>query len=126
MAALTCTRLPLAALLLGAAGCQSMAVAGDLPARIVAPDEASQAALQQAVNRALGTEVTLAPDALTATSLLTIERRVPRSIDGQDAYGRNLEAPLQFRLVRNGADCVLVDLRDDTRHPLADTDCVAE
>ena len=44
----------------------------------------------------------------------------------QDAYGRNLESPLQFRLVKNGADCVLVDLRDDSRHPLADTDCAAE
>jgi hypothetical protein len=119
--------LPLAAaVLVAAAGCESMAVAGDAPARIVAPDEASSAALQETVNRALGTDVPLAADALTTASVLMIERRVPRSIDGQDAYGRTTEAPLQFRLVKNGADCVLIDPRDGARYVLENTECAAE
>ncbi len=37
-----------------------------------------------------------------------------------------MEAPFQFRLVINGDDCILVDLRDDSRHTLNDTVCIAE
>jgi hypothetical protein len=115
-----------AAALVCIGGCQNMAVAGDVPARIVAPTDASREALRETLYLALGTDVPLAADALTTASVLTIERQVPRSIDMQDAYGRNTEAPLQFRLVKNGADCVLVDPRDGARYVLEDTECTAE
>ena len=118
--------LPVAAVLICAAGCQGMAVAGDVPARIVGPTDASREALRETLYRALGTEVTLADDARTASSVLTIERQVPRSIDMQDAYGRNLEAPLQFRLVKNGTACILIDPRDGARYALEHTECAAE
>jgi hypothetical protein len=113
-------------LLLAMAGCNSMAVADDVPARIPVPTAASRAALQAAVNDALRTDVLLAADAFTDSSVLTVERNVPRSIDGQSAQGRNMELPLRFRLVKSGDACVLIDERDGSRHVLADTDCIAE
>lgn len=106
--------------------CQTVATSYDRPARIANPTAESRAVLQHTVNDALNTKVTLADDALTDTSVLTIERDVPRSLEGSPAQGRNMEMPLQFRLVINGDDCVLIDQRDQSRHALKDTSCVAE
>ena len=107
-------------------GCKNVAPEADRAAVIVDPDAASRAALQQMVNAALHTDVTLADDALTDTSILIIEQKIPQSIEGSPAQGRNMEMPIQFRLVTDGANCILVDQRDASRHILADTRCVAE
>ena len=106
--------------------CKNVAPDADQAAVITDPDAASRAALQQTVNAALHTDVTLADDALTETSVLIIERKIPQSIEGSPAQGRNMEMPIQFRLVTDGANCILVDQRDASRHILADTRCVAE
>ena len=116
----------LAAFAMSISGCKNVAPDTDQAAVIVDADAASRAALQQTVNAALHTDVTLADDALTDTSILTIERKVPQSIEGSPAQGRNMEMPIQFRLVTDGANCILVDQRDASRHILADTRCVAE
>jgi hypothetical protein len=117
--------LTLAAAGLVLAACRGVAPDANQPAIIVEPSEASRAALQATVNRLLDTEVQLAADALTETSFLFIERRIPRSIDGSPAKGRNMEMPYRFTLLTNGTDCVLVDERDGSRHLLADTKCEA-
>jgi hypothetical protein len=111
-------------LLLGA--CRTMGATEDIPARIVDADEASHAALQEAVNRATGREVLLAGDALTDSSILTIEHRQPATMQNPLPQGRVMEMPVRFQLVRHGDDCVLVDTRDASRHLLDDTRCVAE
>ena len=113
-----------AALLLTA--CQTVATADDKPARIVEADAASRAALQRAVNDALNTDVTLADDALTDSSLLIIERNPPKTMTSPPVQGRIMDAPIQFQLVTDGVHCILVDRRDDTRRILEDTLCVAE
>lgn len=107
-------------------GCQTVNADYDQPARIVDPDADSRAALNAALNEALGTDVMLADDALTASSLLTIERWPAGTMDNPVPQGRILEKPIQFQLVRNGADCVLVKQSDGARYPLNDTDCEAE
>ena len=107
-------------------GCQTVDTDLDRPARIVNADADSRAALQAAVNEALGTEVLLAEDALTGTSLLTIERWPTGTMDNPVPQGRILEKPIQFRLVINDSDCVLIDQRSESRHVLENTDCVAE
>ena len=107
------------------AACKNVAPDANQPALIVEPSEASRAALQATVNRLLDTDVVLSGDALTETSFLFIERRIPQSIDGSPAQGRNMEMPFRFTLLTNGTDCVLVDERDGSRHLLADTKCVA-
>ncbi len=107
-------------------GCQTLATAGDVPARITDPTDASRAALRDAVNEALGIQVTLAEDALTTSSILTLEHNPPGSINSMPAQGRTLDAPIQFRLMMNGSDCILVNQRDGRRHTLADTTCSPE
>ena len=108
------------------AACQTVEADYDRPARIVNPDAASRAALQAAVNEALGTEVLLADDALTESSWLAIENWPAGTMDNPVPQGRILEKPVQFQLVRNGDDCVLIRQRDEARYPLADTECEAE
>lgn len=108
------------------AGCQTVDTDLDRPARIVNADDDSRAALQAAVNEALGREVMLADNALTDTSLLTIERWPTGTMDNPVPEGRKLDRPIQFQLVRNGDDCVLVRQSDGARYPLGSTDCEAE
>jgi len=108
------------------AACKNVAPDADQAAVIVDPDAASRAALQQTVNAALHTDVALADDALTESSVLIIERKISQSIEGSPAKGRNMEMPIQFRLVTDGANCILVDQRDMSRAVLADTECAAE
>ena len=106
-------------------GCRTMATGADVPALIPHPTSASHAALQKAINDALDSSVLIADDALTASSILTVERRQPRSMQDQPATGRNMEPPFQFRLVINGASCILIDARDESRRALENTTCIA-
>lgn len=116
----------IAGLMLILSACQTMANGYDRPALIINPDDASRAALQDTVNTAFGTHVTLADNALTDSSLLTIERRPRPTMENPNPLGRNMEMPFQLRLYINGTDCVLVDQRDRSRHILANTTCEAE
>jgi hypothetical protein len=116
----------LAALAVTFAACKNVAPDVDQAAVIVNPDAASRAALQETVNAALHTDATLADDALTETSILIIQRKVPQSIAGSPAQGRTMEMPIQFRLVANGTECILIDQRDMSRAVLADTVCSVE
>ena len=107
-------------------GCQTLASGEDVVARITNPTDYSRAALQNTVNDALNTDVALADDALTDSSVLTIERNPPRSMQSPPAQGRNMDTPIQFRLVLNGSDCILIDQRDNSRYLLEKTTCAAE
>ncbi len=107
-------------------GCQTVDTDLDRPARIVNADADSRAALQAAVDEALGNDVLLAEDALTDGSLLTIERWPAGTMENPVPQGRILEKPIQFRLVINGSDCILIDQRNESRHVLEDTECAAE
>ena len=116
----------IAALAVGVTGCRTVATEHDRAARIVNADDNSRAALQRAVNDALHTNVTLADNALTESSLLIIERSPPRSMQNLPTQGRNMDVPIQFRLVINRDDCILIDQRDRSRYLLEDTKCEAE
>lgn len=107
-------------------GCQTMATDQDRPARIVNPDDASRAALQNTINTALRTDVVIADDALTDSSVLVIERSPPRTMQNPNPQGLVLEAPIRIRLVINGSDCILIDERDSARYVLENTSCEAE
>ena len=112
--------------MLAIVACQTVDADRDRAARIVDPTDASRLALSKAVNAALKSDVTLADDALTESSVLVIERVMPRRIDGAPAQGRIMEPPIQFRLVKVGSNCVLVDQGNGLRYRLDDTDCVGE
>ena len=106
--------------------CQTMSADQDQPARISEATDASRAALQEAVNIALHSSVMLADDALTKSSVLTVELNPPAKIQNQNPLGRNMGRPIQFRLVLNQSACILIDQRDGSRYVLNDTSCVAE
>ena len=116
----------IAALAVGVTGCRTVATEHDRAARIVNADDNSRAALQRAVNDALNTNVTLEDNALTESSLLIIERSPQRSMQNLPTQGRNMDVPIQFRLVINRDDCILIDQRDRSRYLLEDTTCEAE
>ncbi len=114
-----------AALLLSA--CNTLSAAHDFPAVIVSPTEQSRAELLRIVTNALyGAKLMLADDALTQSSLLNIERSAHRDLRGRQFNGRELGMPHQFRLLRNGSQCVLVKLPDEGRWVLAETSCIVE
>ena len=120
------TALSLVAALLMSA-CSIRSASHDIPALITGPTENSRAELLRVVSRALnGVKVTLADDALTQSSLLTIERSPIRDVQGRQLNGRKLGRPDQFRLIKIGPACVLVKLPDDGRWVLAETSCIAE
>jgi len=116
----------LTAAAIGAAGCQVLESTHDQPARIINADTGSRVALQQTVNAALGTHVILSDSALTDSSLLTIENRPPATMENPVPQGRDMQRPIQFRLVRNGERCVLIRQSDHSRYILNDTNCTPE
>jgi hypothetical protein len=102
------------------------ACATELPARIVAPTPESRSELSGAVSAALGgIAVTLAEDALTESSVLTLEH-APTGADARAATGREVGRPERFRLLKVGLRCVLVHDSDGARTVLAHTSCAPE
>jgi len=99
--------------------------AQEQPALIAGPTDASRAELLRVVTTAVGVQgITLANDALTRDSVLTLERRTPAGAQGQAATGRSLEEPQQFRLVLRGTRCWLVRDADASEWELRETSCV--
>lgn len=93
------------------------------PAIIVESTPAVRADIMQAVAAALGRKPLIADDALTTSSLLIIERREPRSIDGRVGSGRIVDPPETFQLVLDGDQCVLVHRRTDAAYALENARC---
>jgi len=106
-------------------GCATSA-AHDVPAVIVDPTPESRAELALAVQRALHSNpIPLSDDALTRSSVLSIDR-MPR----RDSHGRLLNGleighkPETFHLVMSGKSCVLVhDDVDQLRQVLTAAKC---
>ena len=84
---------------------------------------AALADIQQAVTAALGKDVLVADDALTKSSLLTIDRRVTKTMEGRVGSGRILDPPETFQLVLEGDQCVLVHDRTGKAYPLENARC---
>jgi hypothetical protein len=116
--------------LIGAAGLISAACSGqapdkEVPAVLIAPSAEARAELAAAVSTALSSApVTLAADALTDSSLLTIEQQPLRG--NPAATGRQLGTAERFRLVTDGEQCTLVHETGGGRYVLAASTCVAE
>ena len=111
-----------AAVVPGACGTLS---AQEQPAVIAAPTAQSRAELVRVVSAAFnGQPVTLADDALTKESVLTIERRTPPGEQGRAATGRTLDAPQRLSLVLRGTRCFLVRSADGREWELSEAQCV--
>ena len=107
--------------------CNSLSAADDVPAVISQPSAASRTELLDVVTGALGgAQILLADDALTASSLLTIERNPPGDLQGRQFTGRLIERPVQFNLVKNGSECILEERSTGKRWHLTQTSCRPE
>lgn len=107
--------------------CNNQSRAEDVPAVLVEPNEAVRAELLSAVRRSLNHRpVTLADSALTSNSLLTIERKSHRSLEGRPATGRQMEPPERFRLVQSDDQCVLIHLNSGDTTTLESATCEPE
>jgi hypothetical protein len=108
------------------AGCSAQPAQPEVPAVLTASDAASHAELERVISQAFnGVKVTLADDALTRESTLTIEHARPRDAQGVPLEGRDSRRPEHFRLVKAGSDCVLMQESTGQRWTLKDSKCVA-
>ena len=108
-------------------GCQTNMYASDRYAVLVDVTPAVHATIESAISAALpGMQITVAPDALSQTSLLTLERPVRQRLDGEAGLDRRLDTPERFRLVVNDGRCVLIHEAKSTRYPLDGARCTPE
>ena len=99
--------------------------AQERPAIIAAHTTQSRAELERVASALFnGQPVTLADDALTRESVLTIERRTPPGEQGRAATGRTLDAPARLNLVLRGTRCFLVSAADGREWELNEARCV--
>ena len=111
----------------GLVGCSSNGVAPDVGAVRTSVTPESKAELEQVLASATGSaSILLADDALTDTSVLTLERQRSRSIDRPPEPGRDLGMPWRFQLVIDGRQCFLVDQASGLRWMLNTTTCEPE
>ena len=110
--------------LLAPAACGTFAAQEQL-AVVSEPTAESRAELARTVSAAFnGQPVTLADDALTRESVLTLERTTPPGPQGTVATGRTLGAPAQLTLMLRGTRCFLVRTTDGREWELNEARCV--
>jgi hypothetical protein len=96
------------------------------PAVIADPTARSLRELAGIIAEALGgVPVTLADDALTGSSLLSLEHALRRDPMGGQLNGRELTRPETFELFKRGPRCVLVQSRTGREWTLHHAQCVA-
>lgn len=109
------------------AACAVQPAHSPMPARLSSVDDATRAVLASAVSQALdGREISLAPDALTASSQLLLDPARPRDASGRVLQGRETRTPESFQLVKVGDECVLKHERTGREYVLQDVRCEIE
>ena len=109
---------------LNMASCQSQSSEDDVPALVDKPTPASHGEIVSILSSVLNqSPVMISHDALTRTNLLVIERKRIQQLKG-DRDGRRInETSAQFRLVKNGSNCVLIYVQNESRFELNETSC---
>jgi hypothetical protein len=104
--------------------CESLSAREPQPAVLTHTSAQSFAELNRVVSLALnGAPVRLADDALTHDGVLIIDRAQARDAVGLPLNGRELGRPEQFRLVKQGRQCILIQRRTGRRWILKYTNC---
>ncbi|WP_065204644.1 hypothetical protein [Shewanella woodyi] len=98
-----------------------------LPALVSDPSPESIAELQAAIASLLKIErVTIAGDAFTRSSRLSLERSPHKAPNGQLIMGRNFELPQTVQLWISAEICFVTDADNHRSAPLTHTQCKAE
>lgn len=109
------------------AACQNLSAEPDVPAVLDNPTDAGRTELETVLREALGErEILLAPDALTSSSVLTLEPSVRGRLGEPSPLGRNLGRPETFQLVISEGSCYLIRPGTEERWPLLENRCVPE
>jgi hypothetical protein len=107
------------------AGCASNTPADDVPAVITNASSLTHDEIQRTISVALGgAPVTIAPEALTEESVLSIERKPVLDQQGLRVDGRDPGRPEIFELRKKGRLCTLVQQRTGKRLTLALARCI--
>lgn len=107
--------------------CATPASSGDVAAVITNASSQTHDEIRRVISAALnGAPVTIAPDALTQDSVLTIERTPMRDERGLLVNGRDTGRPEIFELRKKGRLCTLVQLRNDKHITLGLARCTAK
>jgi len=112
--------------LLSLAGCKSMAEQPMVDALIEQHSEESMSELHSVVTQALNVKkILLAPDVLTQSSRLIIERKNHRTLQQGVIMGRSEEMPEIFKLKIKGKECLLLHLSSNRSWLLLKNRCKA-
>lgn len=112
--------------LLSLAGCKSLAEQPIVDALIEQHSEESMAELHSVVAEALNVKkILLAPNALTQSSRLIIERKNHRTLQQGVIMGRSEEMPEIFKLKLKGEECILLHPASSRSWPLLKSRCKA-
>ena len=106
-----------------ASACKTIEPSQAKPAIISNPSTETTAELTELMSIIYGGRpVTLAPDVLTETNILSIQI-APHEKDGLPVMGAIEEMPRQFQLLKHESDCYLYDSQNDTLYPLETVQC---
>lgn len=106
-----------------ASACKTIEPSQAKPAIISNPSPETTAELTEVMSTIYGGRpVTLAPDVLTETNILSIQI-APHEKDGLPVMGAIEEMPRQFQLLKHDNDCYLYDSQNDTLYPLETVQC---
>lgn len=112
------------------AACQTTAAPEPVEAVLKSPSAETTERLSAAASEALGgVGVTLAPSVLTTSSTLTLETKIPQTMNSNRNTGllndRARPAPDVFKLMMTGESCYLYHEASGKKMPLAGVDCKA-
>lgn len=93
------------------------------PALLTQMDEGAKDALTLAVSKAVGSNVTLAPDSFMKKSSVTIEPASVNKRDGRIIDGRTLERPSHVDLIMMGNNCYVVNRETGEKVSVQGVDC---
>ena len=110
----------------GLGACQTLPPIKGTPALLSNTSAEILAELTEVISGALhGVRVTLAPDTLTTSPTVIIERAGHSSLGGDPMIGRKMDRPDHFSLSLSNGHCVLTHDETDTHYALAHAKCKA-
>ena len=94
------------------------------PALLSNPSLETRSELTEIISKAMnGRQTVLAPDVLTASPSLIIERAAHKSIYGNPMMGRRMDKPDHFSLSLSGKYCILTHQETGTHYALKYVKC---
>lgn len=106
------------------AACKTLPPTKGAPAILTNGSDDVRAELTEIVSEALnGATITIAPDALTKSPSLIIERAARNSLGGMPMDGRRIDRPDHFTLSLSNGKCVLTHEETDTHYALKIAKC---